>query len=72
MHAARTELRVELPAEEVAVLDGHCQATGLDRTAVLRRLLREWSELKLHEAIVICRVTGRNPAAPEYGRSSRG
>lgn len=70
-HPQRTELRVELPADEVAVLDGHCQATGLDRTAVVRRLLREWSETKLHEAIVICRVAGCNPLAPEHGRNGQ-
>lgn len=70
MSATRTELRVELPADELAVLDGHCQATGSDRSKVLRQVLREWSEVKLHEAIVICRVAGRNPMAPEYDRKA--
>lgn len=70
MSPTRTELRIELPPEEVAVLAGHCQATGLDRTSVVRRLLREWSEQRLHEAIVICRVAGCNPAAPEPGRGT--
>lgn len=65
----RTELRVELPADEVAVLDGHCQATGRDRTHVVRQILREWSDAELHRAIVICRVAGRNPAAPESDRN---
>lgn len=63
-----TELRVELPAEEVSVLDGYCQATGQARTEVIRRVLREWSERKLHEATLICRVAGCNPTAPEAYR----
>lgn len=62
------ELRVELPADELAVLDGHCQATGRSRTEVLRGLLREWSERELHRATVIVRVAGRNPYTPEGGR----
>jgi Ribbon-helix-helix protein, copG family len=69
MVSTRTELRVELPAEEVAVLDGHCQATGRDRTHVVRQILREWSDAELHRAIVICRVAGRHPADPEPNRS---
>ena len=59
-----------MPSEELTVLDGHCQATGLDRTSVVRRVLREWSERKLHEAIIICRVAGCNPAVPERNRGT--
>lgn len=63
-----TELRVELPAEEMAVIDGHCQATGTDRTKIVREILRKWSELELHRATVILRVAGRNPTTPETHR----
>lgn len=63
-----TELRVELPGDEVAVLDGHCQALGLDRTKVVREILRQWSDRELHRATVICRVAGRNPGSPESDR----
>lgn len=66
--AQTTELRMELPAEEVSVLDGYCQATGKSRTAVMRNLLRAWSEEKLHEATLILRVAGRNPMPPEGRR----
>lgn len=38
---AVTEISFELPAEEVAVLDGYCQARDLKRTAVLRKLLKD-------------------------------
>lgn len=63
-----TELRVELPREEISVLDGYCQATGQDRSKVVRRLLKEWSSQRAHEAILICRVAGINPAEAESPR----
>lgn len=65
---AITELRVELPSEEVSVLDGYCQGTHQDRTKVVRQILREWSMAKLHEATLICRVAGVNPTSPEQER----
>lgn len=69
MHAPNaTELRVELPRDEIAVLDGYCQATGQDRSKVIRRVLKEWSDQRSHEAILICRVANINPALPEVGR----
>lgn len=63
-----TELRVELPADELAVLDGYCSATGKNRSTVIRKLLRDWSEKKHHEAMLICRVAGGNPTPPEGDR----
>ena len=56
-----TEISFEVPAAEVAVLDGYCQAKGLKRTAVIRKLLKEWSDEKHHEAIMVCRVAGNKP-----------
>ncbi len=67
-----TEISFELPADEVAVLDGYCQATGLKRTAVFRRILREWSERKHHEAILICRVAGCKPDGSGADRDGSG
>lgn len=55
------EIRLEVPAEELAVLDGYCSARGKARTEVIRTLLKQWSEEKHREAIVICRVAGINP-----------
>ena len=66
--AETTEIRFEVQREEVAVLDGYCAGTGQDRTRVMRRILREWSDGKLHEAVVVCRVAGVNPTTPEAGR----
>lgn len=56
-----TEISFELPASECSVLDGYCQARGIKRTAVMRRLLKEWSDGKHHEAIMILRVAGNKP-----------
>lgn len=61
MAAQSTEISFEVPADEASVLDGYCQAKGIKRTAVMRRLLKEWSEEKRHEAIMICRVAGIKP-----------
>jgi hypothetical protein len=66
--ASHTELRVEVPCAEVAILDGYCQATGRHRTDVIRALLADWSAARLHEATVIVRMAARNPAEPESGR----
>lgn len=65
---AITEVRFECTPDEVAVLDGYCSATGQHRSAVMRRLLREWSDRKHHEAMVICRVAGCNPTTSEGDR----
>lgn len=70
--STRTELRVELPAEELAVLDGWCSGRGEDRTKVIRRILREWSVRELHAATVLLRVAGRNPTTSEPGRDDDG
>jgi len=63
------EVRVELPDEHVAVLDGFCSATNTSRTEVIKQLLAEWSSRKIHEASVIMRVAGRNPTSlrPDSG-----
>jgi hypothetical protein len=71
MAADRTEIRFELPIEEVSVLDGYCSATGKGRTDVLRYLLKDWSDRRLHEAIAICRTAGVNPSTSDKGRADQ-
>ena len=56
-----TEISFEVPAHEASVLDGYCQAKGIKRTQVVRNILREWSEAKHREAMMICRVAGSKP-----------
>jgi hypothetical protein len=65
---SNTEIRFEVERDDLSVLDGYVQATGKSRADVLRMLLSEWSEKKLHEATLICRVAGVNPAMPESHR----
>lgn len=62
------EIRFEAKAEVVSILDGYCQATGKCRTAFINDILEQWAQAKRHEAILICRVAGINPTAPETGR----
>ncbi|MCX8017660.1 MAG: hypothetical protein N2690_07170 [Rhodocyclaceae bacterium] len=64
----KTELRIEIDMDALRILDGYVHATGKSRTDVVRSLILEWAERKLHEAIVICRVAGVNPASPDADR----
>ena len=67
-----TEISFEVPASEVAVIDGYCQAKNLKRTQVFRRILREWSEAKHHEATLFIRVAGSKPDASSENRDAQG
>ncbi len=65
-----TEISFEVMADEAAVLDGYCQSKGIKRTAVMRQLLKEWSDEKHREAIFIVRVAGSKPVGAGAGRDS--
>jgi len=67
---AKTEVRFEVEAEELSVIDGYCSATDKCRTEIIKTILSEWSEKKLHESILVCRVAGVNPIAVEAHRST--
>lgn len=67
-----TEIRFQVSVDDVAVLDGYCAGGGEDRATVMRRILRQWSERVLHQSMVICRTTGRNPFTPERRRNVPG
>lgn len=63
------EITFELPAHQVAVLDGYCAAhNNLPRTAVFKKLLADWSAEKHREAVSIVRVAGSNPDEPGTSR----
>lgn len=66
---AKTEIRFEADSDDLAVIDGYCNATGKCRTEVIKSILGEWSDKKLHESILICRVSGVNPAQVDTSRS---
>ena len=63
-----TEICFEVSASEAAVIDGYCNAKGIKRTVVMRRLLKEWSDEKHLESIMIVRVAGSNPTTPGVNR----
>ena len=69
MATRTTEISFEVDAEEAAVLDGYCQAHGIKRTIVMRRLLREWSDIEHRAAIMIVRVAGSKPEAAGSNRN---
>ena len=62
------EIRFEMKADDMAVIDGYCSATGKCRTEVISRILSEWSDNKLREADYIMRVAGRIPMVSESER----
>ncbi len=64
-----TEISFEVSASEAAVLDGYCQAKGIKRTVLMRKLLKEWSDEKHRESILICRVAGSNPVNTGVNRN---
>lgn len=64
-----TEISFEVDADEASVLDGYCQARGIKRTAVMRRLLKEWSDQEHRAAIMIVRVAGSKPEATGVNRN---
>ena len=66
-----TEISFEVPASEASVIDGYCSAKGIKRTAVMRRLLKEWSDEMHHQSIMICRVAGIKPGAPGDDREEK-
>lgn len=50
---------------DMAVIDAFCSATGRCRTEVVREILGVWTDKKRHEAMLIMRVSGRNPVRSE-------
>ena len=62
----KSEVRFDIPLEDMAVLDAYCLCNGgLSRTAVISKLLLDWTKDKRHEAMMICRVAGINPIRSE-------
>lgn len=67
------ELRGEILREHVDVIDAVAQATpGASRMSVLREIVEAWVGQKLHESMLIQRVTSGNGTAPESGRNRAG
>lgn len=60
--ADKNEIRFDATAKDVAVLDGYCVGVGKTRTVVMGEILKSWAEAKLHESMMVCRVSGCNPS----------
>ncbi len=67
------ELRGEVLREHIDVIDAVVQATpGANRMTVIRQILDELVDRKLHESSLIERVRRGNGSAPEVGRNRNG
>lgn len=68
-----TELRLDAPNELVTILDGISLAQRITRNQLVLRVLHEWADARVHEASVLARLTGINPAhAESSGKDSEG
>lgn len=61
------EVRIDIDADELAIMDGYISASGSNRTKIITELVRNWSKEKLHESIVVCRMARINPLESEPG-----
>lgn len=59
------ELRGDCPRQTLQVLDAVAIARDLTRIALVNEILGEWAAKKLHESMLIQRVTGANPQEVE-------
>lgn len=67
------ELRGEIQREYMDVIDAVVQATpGASRMSVVREIVGEWVDRKIHEFSLIQRVRRGNGNAPESDRSWTG
>lgn len=66
------EVRIDIDAQELAVMDGFIQATGSNRTKIIGDLVKKWAADKLHESIIVCRMARINPLEWDTDRHSDG
>lgn len=67
------ELRGEILREHIDVIDAVVQATpGASRMSVVREIVSQWVDRKVHEASLVTRVRKGNGNAPESERSRNG
>lgn len=60
-----TELRGECPRTTVNVLDAVSIARDMTRTALVNEILGDWAKKKAHEAMMIHKLGGINPATAD-------
>jgi hypothetical protein len=66
------EVRIDIDAQELSVMDGYIQASGSNRTKIIGDLVKKWAADKLHESIIVCRMARINPLAQETDRHADG
>ena len=67
------ELRLDVPVDDLAVLDAIVQSdSGSSRASVIRGLIREFSGREVHRATMVCRAVRINPLAQDPGRNEYG
>lgn len=67
------ELRLDVPVDDLAVLDAYVQADSKrSRASVVRELIRNFSDGQLHTATMVCRAKRIDPLAQEPGRNEYG
>jgi hypothetical protein len=67
-----SEVRIDIDAQELAVMDGYIQATGSNRTKIIGDLVKKWAADKLHESIIVCRMARVNPLEQDTDRHGNG
>lgn len=68
-----TELRIDVPVDDLAVLDACVQAdSSSSRASIVRKLIREFSEREIHRSTMVCRAKRINPLAQDPSRSEYG
>lgn len=61
-NALKVELRAEVDKDIIDVIDAVVAARkGTNRTEVITEILDEWAQAKIHESMIVLRVSGRNP-----------
>lgn len=58
--AEPVEIRVDLDREYSDVIDAVAKAKNISRSQVVLKILREWSEEKVHESMMVQRLTRSN------------
>lgn len=71
MADGKSEVRFDIPLDDLVVLDAYYSSTGKGRTAVMATLLTDWTQAKRREAMMICRVAGINPMSSECDRKAK-
>jgi hypothetical protein len=59
------EVRAKIEAETNRVLDAVAVATGQDKSAIVREVMRKWGSDEIHRATIVLRVVSRKGSGAE-------